>query len=65
MAEMLVVKHQMMVSNRSFEDYGWGAHCRGLVELPVAAGPAIRGPVRLLYRFVWGGSISESASTNA
>jgi hypothetical protein len=42
MAEMLVVKHQMMVSNRSFEDYGWGAHCRGLVELPVAAGPAIR-----------------------
>jgi hypothetical protein len=30
---------------------------QGLVELG--------GPVRLLYRFVWGGSISESASTNA
>jgi hypothetical protein len=37
MAETLVLKHQMMVSNRSFADYRWEAHCRGLFELPVAA----------------------------
>jgi hypothetical protein len=36
-AESLVLEHQMMVSNRSFDDYRWEAHCRGLFELPVAA----------------------------
>jgi hypothetical protein len=36
-AETLALKHQMMVSNRSVDDYRWEAHCRGLFELPVAA----------------------------
>jgi hypothetical protein len=35
--ETLVLKHQMMVSNRSVDDYRWEAHCRGTFELPVAA----------------------------
>jgi hypothetical protein len=37
MAETLVLEHQMMVGNRSFDDCRWEAHCRGLFELPVAA----------------------------
>jgi hypothetical protein len=37
MAKTLVLKHQMMVGNRSFDDYRWEAHGRGLFELPVAA----------------------------
>jgi hypothetical protein len=36
-AESLVLEHQMMVSNRLFDDYRWEAHGRGLFELPVAA----------------------------
>jgi hypothetical protein len=36
-AEALVLKHQMMVGNGSFDDNRRQAHCRGLSELPVAA----------------------------
>jgi hypothetical protein len=36
MAEMRVLKHQIMFGNRSFDDCRWEAHCRGLFELPVA-----------------------------
>jgi hypothetical protein len=35
--DTLVLKHQLLVSNRSFDDYRLEAHCRGLFELPVAA----------------------------
>jgi hypothetical protein len=37
MAETLVLKHQMIVSNGLFDDGRWEGHCRGLFELPVAA----------------------------
>jgi hypothetical protein len=36
-AETLVLEHQMMESNRSFDDYRWEAHWRGFFELAVAA----------------------------
>jgi hypothetical protein len=36
-AESLVLEHQMMVSNRLFDDYRWEAKSRGRFELPVAA----------------------------
>jgi hypothetical protein len=37
MAETLVLKQQMMIGKRSFDDYPWEAHCRERFELPVAA----------------------------